>query len=167
MDRSVERETAPLCDGMGHPWGAWYRLHRRGDLVTGSYRRFVYYKRCSVAVRDRLADINAQAIHDRDDALMLAQKDHPRGQRHVSGEGRVEELTVDARTIVRAAREEIDAIVAQHLATLSPEKQAANEASFDEEIERARFGAAHERVGQEHPLQVPEFLRSRRTFGRS
>ena len=134
-------------------------MHHLGDLVTQSRRRFTYYKRCDEAVKDRLVLINAQAVQDQQDAIDHARKKHPRGNRQVAAKQRMEELFTDAGKIVERARVDIDAIVAEHLATLSPEQKAANEVAFDERVENERFGAAHAKFRQGQPLEVPEFLR--------
>lgn len=146
-------------DSLGHEWGPWYRLHRLGDLVTESPRRFIYYKRCNEDVKDKLALINAQAIQDRDDAFDHAKKRHSRGNRKVTAQDRIAELFTDAGKIVEQTKTEIDAIVAEHLATLSKEQQAANEAVFNPRLEHERFGAAHSRFRQGQPRGIPKFLR--------
>ena len=163
------RESIPLVDyappdhwywdSLGHEHGPWHRLHRLGDLVTQSRRRFIYYKRCDEAVKDRLAMLNAQAIQDQQAAIDLARKRHPRGNRQVTAKQRIDELFADAGKVVERARGEVDAVVAEHLATLSPEQTAANEAAFDEQIESERFDAAHAKFRQGQPLEIPEFLR--------
>ncbi len=146
-------------DSLGHEYGPWHRLHRLGDLVTQSRRRFIYYKRCDEAVKDRLAMLNAQAVQDQQDAIDLARKRHPRGNRQVAAKQHLDELFADAGKVVERARGEVDAIVAEHLETLSPKQKAVNEATFDEYIENERFDAAHAKFRQGQPLKVPHFLR--------
>lgn len=154
-------------DSLGHEWGPWHCLHNLGDIVTQSRRRFVYFTRCDDEVKDRLVLINAQAIHDREDAIDHARGCHPRGNRHVSAAVRIEELFAEAGEIVVEARRVIDEIVAEHLNDLSKADQACNEAAFNAAVERERFAGAHAKFRHGQPLAVPEFLRRRKTARRT